>query len=231
MKVGDSGERTTRGWDHGGRRAHRGYIDGCEQPLSALAGSSAAAGSDAWVKREIVFSPRCGEAELAGGFDRGVPQGVGVGGKREGDQASCSTVIRPAIAIAASWASSTARSPTMWQPRMVCSCRSTTSLQKPVVRPSMIGRGTDVEPLGRNDHLAGLSGRHLGEPDGRVFGVGEAADGADFGGEGGGGTGHGIGCREVASRTASWTTIRRPVTSPAAKMCGALVRSSASTCT
>ena len=46
-----------------------------------IAGSSAAARSDAWVKREILFGPFGGEAKLAGGFDRRAPHGVGVGGK------------------------------------------------------------------------------------------------------------------------------------------------------
>src|SRR3954453_8620392 len=48
-----------------------------------------------------------------------------------------------ATATAASWASSTARSPTMWQRRMVGASRSATSLQNPVGRPSMIGPGSE----------------------------------------------------------------------------------------
>src|SRR3954454_8209708 len=51
-----------------------------------------------------------------------------------------------ATATAASWASSTARSPTMWQPRIVWFSRSATSLQNPVGRPSMIGRGRESKP-------------------------------------------------------------------------------------
>ena len=44
------------------------------------------------------------------------------------------------MAIAATWVISTARSPTTWQPRIRPLVRSTTSLQKPAVRPSMIVR-------------------------------------------------------------------------------------------
>jgi len=44
------------------------------------------------------------------------------------------------MAIAATCVISTARSPTTWQPKIVLVARSTISLQKPAVRPSMIVR-------------------------------------------------------------------------------------------
>ncbi len=55
-------------------------------------------------------------------------------------RASPSTGISAVIAIAASCVISTARSPTTWHPRIRQLARSTTSLQKPNVRPSMIAR-------------------------------------------------------------------------------------------
>jgi hypothetical protein len=51
-----------------------------------------------------------------------------------------STVIPAEIATAATWVSSAARSPTTWQPMVWWLLRSTMRLQKPVVRPSMMGR-------------------------------------------------------------------------------------------
>lgn len=61
-------------------------------------------------------------------------------GNDSGMQASSSTRIRAAMAMDAAWTISTARSPTMWQPRIMHVARSTISLQNPVVRPSMIVR-------------------------------------------------------------------------------------------
>ena len=54
-----------------------------------------------------------------------------------------------------------------------------------------------VEPLGCDDDLAGLAGRRLGESDGGVFGVGEAAEGADLGWQGGRGSEDRVGGRQV----------------------------------
>ena len=71
------------------------------------------------------------------------------------------------------------------------------SLQKPVVRPSMIGRGSASNRSVATIDVAGLAGRRLGESDRRVLGVGEAADRADLGGEGGRVSEHGVGGREV----------------------------------
>ena len=53
---------------------------------------------------------------------------------------SSSTRIPAVMAIAATCVISTARSPTTWQPRILRVARSTISLQKPNVRPSMIVR-------------------------------------------------------------------------------------------
>ena len=100
--------------------------------------------------------------------------------------------------MAATCASSTARSPTMWQPMTVPRRRSTISLQNPVGRPSMIGRGTAsnrcvatiTSLLWRAD--ASVS------PDGCVLGVGGAPDRADLGGKSGGGSEDGVGRREIA---------------------------------
>jgi hypothetical protein len=54
--------------------------------------------------------------------------------------AKSSTRISAAMAIAATWVISTARSPTTWQPNILQVARSTISLQKPTLRPSMIVR-------------------------------------------------------------------------------------------
>ena len=54
-----------------------------------------------------------------------------------------------------------------------------------------------VEPLGCDDDLAGLAGRCLGESDGGVFGVGEAAEGAHFGWQGGRGAENRVGGGQV----------------------------------
>ena len=45
-----------------------------------------------------------------------------------------------AMAIAATWVISTARSPTAWQPKILNVSRSAMSLQKPFLRPSIIVR-------------------------------------------------------------------------------------------
>ena len=75
--------------------------------------------------------------------------------------------------MAASCACSPARSPTMWQPTMVWTSRSTISLQNPVGRPSMIGRSresnrgvTDGDPK---------AGKASGFPD-QPRGVGQRPD-------------------------------------------------------
>lgn len=60
--------------------------------------------------------------------------------RRAGTRAKSSTRIPAEIATAATCAISTALSPTTWQPNIFAALRSTTSLQNPVLRPSIIVR-------------------------------------------------------------------------------------------
>ena len=90
--------------------------------------------------------------------------------------AKSSTRIFAAMAIAASWVISTARSPTTWQPNILQVLRSTISLQKPTLRPSMIVRVVEFEAYNRGHDIVSFTGLRFGEAHLGIFRVREAAD-------------------------------------------------------
>ena len=98
-------------------------------------------------------------------------------------RANCSTVIPAAIATAATWASSTARSPTTWQPMM----RWLVAVDDEFAETSRtaVDDGAGGYREGRDgDHdVVILPGLGFAESGLGVLGVGEAADGADRRGE------------------------------------------------
>ena len=170
-------------------------------------------------------------AELARGDRRGATQDAGVGRETRAERARG----RPPA------------SPRRWRSRPSARCRpparrrrgsrgssrvarSTISLQKPVVRPSMIVRVVASKRTTATTTSCVSRAFASVRPDLRVLGVGEAADRAPPRPR----------SPSSAPRTAlvaatkpsciaCGTSIRRPVTSPAAKMCGAEVRRWAST--
>ena len=137
------------------------------------------------------------------------------------------------MAIAATWTISTARSPTTWQPR-IARRRAVGDQLAEAGRPAVDDRARGrVEAHHRDDHIVRFAGLRLGQADLGIFRVGEAAD------RGSPGSPSVIGlpprtalvAATKPSCDACGTSISRPVTSPAAKTCGAEVRRWASTCT
>ena len=80
------------------------------------------------------------------------------------------------MAIAATWVISTARSPTTWQPNILQVVRSTISLQKPILRPSMIVRVVEFEAYDRDHDFVCFTGLCFGEAHLGILRVREAAD-------------------------------------------------------
>src|SRR3954470_1834464 len=85
------------------------------------------------------------QIELARRAGRHASEYSCIGGKRERNVRQFVYLIFAAMAIAATWVISTARSPTTWQPNILQVARSTISLQKPALRPSMIVRVVELK--------------------------------------------------------------------------------------
>ena len=98
------------------------------------------------------------------------------------------------------------------------------TLQKPVLRPSMIVRVVAVEAHYRSHDVTIFASLRFGRADLRVLRVREAADWVTGSLSGVVGPSTALVAAAKPSCIAGGTSIRRPVTSPAAKICGVDVR-------
>ena len=90
--------------------------------------------------------------------------------------ANSSTRIFAAMAIAATWVISTARSPTTWQPNILPVARSTISLQKPDFAPVDDRARGRVEVDDRDHDFVCFTGLCFGQAHLGIFRIREAAD-------------------------------------------------------
>src|SRR4051812_30880218 len=135
------------------------------------------------------------------------------------------------MATAATCMMSTARSPTTWQPRIRHVLRSAISLQKPNLRPSMMVRTVESKWTTAVTTSCASRAFFSVRPTWAYSGSVKLPTGLASFSSGSVGPSTALVAAKKPAWSACGTSIRRPVMSPAAKMCGADVRKYSSTFT